>query len=71
MAHTPSAAPPSTSPPKVADFLFIYIVIGTVLKGEGHSYPVDWWSLGTLMYEMMTGLPPFYSEVLSGSYSAY
>jgi len=32
-----------------------------VLRGQGHSTPVDWWSLGTLIYEMLTGLPPFWS----------
>ncbi|KAJ3060658.1 hypothetical protein HDU98_003406 [Podochytrium sp. JEL0797] len=33
-----------------------------ILKGEGYSMCVDWWSLGILFYEMATGLPPFYSE---------
>eukprot|EP00301_Raphidiophrys_heterophryoidea_P003231 c11469_g1_i1.p1 GENE.c11469_g1_i1~~c11469_g1_i1.p1 ORF type:complete len:510 (-),score=104.03 c11469_g1_i1:228-1697(-) len=33
-----------------------------ILKGVGHGKAVDWWSLGTLMYEMLTGLPPFYSQ---------
>jgi hypothetical protein len=27
-----------------------------VLKGHGHGIAVDWWSLGTLLFEMMTGL---------------
>lgn len=39
-----------------------------VLRGQGHSTPVDWWSLGTLIYEMLTGLPPFYSKNINIMY---
>jgi serine/threonine protein kinase len=39
-----------------------------VLRGTGHSYPVDWWSLGTLIYEMLVGLPPFYSKSINIMY---
>merc|ERR1711915_103281 len=33
-----------------------------VLEGKSYGKEVDWWSLGTLMYEMLTSLPPFYCE---------
>eukprot|EP00485_Elphidium_margaritaceum_P016584 CAMPEP_0202730154 /NCGR_PEP_ID=MMETSP1385-20130828/186496_1 /ASSEMBLY_ACC=CAM_ASM_000861 /TAXON_ID=933848 /ORGANISM="Elphidium margaritaceum" /LENGTH=416 /DNA_ID=CAMNT_0049396427 /DNA_START=540 /DNA_END=1791 /DNA_ORIENTATION=- len=39
-----------------------------VLQQQGHGKAVDWWSFGTLLYEMLTGLPPFYSENLSVMY---
>lgn len=33
-----------------------------LLLGQGYTKNVDWWTLGVLLYEMMTGLPPFYDE---------
>uniref|UniRef100_A0A6Q2XCZ9 non-specific serine/threonine protein kinase n=1 Tax=Esox lucius TaxID=8010 RepID=A0A6Q2XCZ9_ESOLU len=33
-----------------------------ILTRTGHNRAVDWWSLGALMYDMMTGSPPFTAE---------
>jgi len=39
-----------------------------VLKGKGYGKAVDWWSFGSLLYEMLTGLPPFYSQDVQEMY---
>ena len=33
-----------------------------IIAQKGHGRGVDWWSLGTMIYEMLGGLPPFYSD---------
>mmetsp|Transcript_5536 Transcript_5536/g.11380 ORF Transcript_5536/g.11380 Transcript_5536/m.11380 type:complete len:583 (+) Transcript_5536:118-1866(+) len=40
-----------------------------VITGVGHGKEVDWWSLGILLFEMLVGLPPFYSENVSLMYN--
>ncbi len=44
----------------------VYSMVGTidyiapeVFTKDGYTETVDWWSLGTIMFEMLMGYPPF------------
>ena len=33
-----------------------------VVQSKGHKFPVDWWAVGILLYEMLIGLSPFFNK---------
>ena len=48
---------------------FAFSTVGTpdyiapeVIMQKGYGQEIDWWSLGVIMFEMMIGYPPFFSE---------
>jgi len=67
---------------KIADFGFAkeisdrtYTFCGTpdylapeVINGKGHSFGVDWWTLGVLLFEMLSSTPPFVDHEVHAVY---
>jgi len=41
-----------------------------VLRKQPYTKAVDWWCLGAVLYEMLFGLPPFYSRDTAKMYDA-
>lgn len=41
-----------------------------VVERKPYGKEVDWWALGTLMFEMLTGLPPFYDTNMKKMYDS-
>jgi len=39
-----------------------------IIQSKGHGKGVDWWAVGVLIYEMLSGYPPFYDENPFGIY---
>lgn len=41
-----------------------------MIQGAGHNKAVDWWALGILLYELVVGIPPFYSKDVKKMYDS-
>lgn len=33
-----------------------------IINKQGYGKPIDWWTLGSIVYEMLVGIPPFYTN---------
>nr|XP_032833748.1 cAMP-dependent protein kinase catalytic subunit PRKX-like [Petromyzon marinus] len=39
-----------------------------VIQSKGHGLAIDWWALGILIFEMLSGHPPFFDDNPFGTY---
>ena len=39
-----------------------YMAPEMIARQEGHSFALDWWTLGVFAYEIIVGMPPFFSK---------
>jgi serine/threonine kinase 38 len=53
----------------------LYSTVGTpdyiapeIFQGKGYNETVDCWSIGIILYEMVVGYPPFFSDEPSDTY---
>ena len=37
-------------------------MVPEILNKKGHGKPADWYLLGTLIYEMLVGAPPYFAH---------
>ena len=45
-----------------------YLAPEMLVDKKGYGQPVDWWGLGILVFEMLSGQPPFYSNNMQRVY---
>jgi protein-serine/threonine kinase len=42
--------------------LNLNLTVEELLMGKGYEFSVDWWSIGVILFELLTGVPPFFAD---------